>query len=142
MTEHDTGMGSSKATEPETTAHEQWDRRVQPVLGKTLIVGVSLAAAAVVVGALTYLVKHGGDLADYGVFNGEPPQFRHILVRGGTFEDSPGRALIQLGLVTLIMLQFVRVAIVDVYFALARDWWYVGLSTLVLGALILGLWGV
>lgn len=115
----------------------EWtDQKVEVIIGNLLRVGVLLAAAVVVIGAAIYLVRHGGEPADYRVFHEQPADLRHT---SGILQDVAalsGRGIIQLGLVLLIATPIARVAFSSVAFGLEKDRMYVGFTLLVLGILL------
>jgi uncharacterized membrane protein len=112
------------------------DQQVEQTIGNLLRVGLLIATAVVLVGAVVYLARHGGELPDYRLFKGEPADLRGIagvidLVRAGS-----GRGVIQLGLFILLATPVVRVAFSVVAFALQRDRLYVGVTLVVLAVLL------
>ena len=117
------------------------DRKVEDLIGNLLRAGVFLSALIVFVGAVVYLARHGGELADYRVFHGEPNQLRTIpgaLHEAFSFQ---GRGIIQLGLLLLIATPVARVVLSIVGFAAERDRMYVGFATIVLIILMYSLFG-
>jgi len=115
--------------------------RVQRAVGNLLRVGVLLAAAVVLVGGVFFLARHGGAVADYSVFRGEPTSFRSL---AGVLKSSlaeSGRGIIQLGLVILVATPVARVAFTAVAFAIERDRTYVLVALLVLSLLARSLIG-
>jgi uncharacterized membrane protein len=117
------------------------DRKVEDLVGNLLRAGVFLSALIVFVGAVVYLARHGGELADYRVFHGEPNQLRTIpgaLHEAFSFQ---GRGIIQLGLLLLIATPVARVVLSIVGFAAERDRMYVGFATIVLIILMYSLFG-
>ena len=117
------------------------DRKVEDLVGNLLRAGVSLSALVVFVGATVYVAKHGGELADYRVFRGEPNQLRTI---PGVLREAfafQGRGIIQLGLLLLIATPVARVVLSIIGFAAERDRMYVGFATIVLVILLYSLFG-
>jgi len=117
------------------------DRKVEDLIGNLLRAGVFLSALIVFVGAAVYLARHGGELADYRVFHGEPNQLRTI---PGVLHEAfafQGRGIIQLGLLLLIATPVARVVLSIVGFAAERDRMYVGFATIVLVILMYSLFG-
>jgi uncharacterized membrane protein len=117
------------------------DRKVEDLIGNLLRAGVVLSALIVFVGAVVYLARHGGELADYRVFHGEPNQLRTI---SGVLREAlafQGRGIIQLGLLLLIATPVARVVLSIAGFAAERDRMYVGFATIVLVILIYSLFG-
>jgi uncharacterized membrane protein len=117
------------------------DRKVEDLVGNLLRAGVLVSALVVLVGAVVYLARHGGDPADYRVFHGEPNQLRTIpgvLREAFSFQ---GRGIIQLGLLLLIATPVARVALSIVGFAAERDRMYVSFALIVLAILFYSLFG-
>ncbi len=117
------------------------DERLDSMVSFVLRLGVNLAAAIVLVGAVVFLHRHGHELPHYGVFRGEPSDLRTI---GGILRDAAalsGRGLIQLGLLALVATPVARVALSLVVFAVQRDRIYVAVTLLVLALLLLSLTG-
>ncbi len=108
-------------------------------LGTLLRSGVLLAASFVVVGAITYLWRHGSEQVDYAVFRGEPAYLRTVpgIVREAF--GGHGRAIIQAGLLLLIATPVARVAFAGYLFARQRDATFVIVTLIVLACLIASL---
>lgn len=122
--------------------HGQWtDQKVEVIIGVMLRVGVLLAAAVVLGGAICYLARYGHRPADYHAFHGEPVGLRsvrqiiHLAFKGRC------RGIIQLGLLLLILTPIARVAFSVVAFALEKDRMYVIMTLIVLGNLVYSLLG-
>ena len=129
---------------PKTTQdNPQRDQLVERIIGHLLRVGVIAAALVALVGGVPYLLAHGGDRvgADYRAFHGEPTDLKYIsdIVVAARQLDKP--AIIQLGLVILILTPVARVAFTLFAFLLERDWTYVIATLFVLGILVAGLFG-
>ena len=105
-------------------------------LARILRVGVSVAAAIVFVGGVLYLARRPHSLAEYGVFVGEPAEFRavHSIVLHAA--AGSGQGLIQLGLLVLIATPIARVVFSVLAFARERDVTYVFITLVVLLLLI------
>src|SRR5512147_2510611 len=103
-------------------ARSDWtEERLQSMVSLVLRLGVNLAAAVVLLGAVVFLYRHGHEVPRYGVFRGEPSDLRTI---GGIVRDAAafsGRGLIQLGILVLVATPVARVALSLVVFALRRD---------------------
>ena len=118
------------------------DHEVEQIIGRLLQIGVLVAAAVVLIGAVALLVQHGHQPADFHVFRGASSGLRSVdaIVRAALSLDS--RAIVQLGLVLLIATPVARVALTLVAFILQRDRLYVAITALVLALLLYGLiWG-
>lgn len=115
------------------------DDAVEQVVGRLLQIGVLIAAAVVLVGGVLLLRQHGGVPAAFSVFRGEPAALRSI---GGIIRAAPSldsTAIVQLGLLLLILTPIVRVAFTLVAFALQGDRTFVVVTAIVLVLLLVGL---
>ncbi len=115
------------------------DERVDVVISTLLRVGLIASAALVLVGAILYLTRHGGEAAAYRIFHGEPPGFREIkgiIQETGRFR---GRGFIMAGLILLIATPVARVAFSVVAFLRERDAVYTAVTAFVLAVLLLSL---
>ncbi len=117
------------------------DERMELIIGNLLRAGVLIAAAVVFVGAVMFLVRHGGDTPSYQVFAGEPAHLRAIapVVRDAFAFHS--RGLMQLGLLLLIATPVARVAFSIGAFALQRDFMYIIITCIVLAVLLYSMMG-
>jgi uncharacterized membrane protein len=115
--------------------------RMERWLGVLLRGGVLLAAVVVAMGAVLFLLHHGTQHPDYALFQGQPPELRSvgaIVVSAFKFN---ALAIIQLGLLLLIATPIARVVFSFMGFIVQRDWLYVGITAVVLGLLLYGLFG-
>jgi len=117
------------------------DQRLERIIGTVLITGVILSAAVVLLGGLCYLIRHGSEAPAYHVFHGSPPADRSV--RGIVEAASPSncQAVIQFGLLLLILTPITRVALSLAAFAMERDKTYVVLTAIVLAILVYSLAG-
>ena len=115
------------------------DQEVQQFIGRTLQLGVLLAAFVVTIGAGIVLVQHGSAPADYRTFIAGPESLRSVtgILRAAIALD--GRAIVQLGLLLLIATPIARVLLTLVAFLVQRDWRYVVVTGIVLALLSYGL---
>jgi uncharacterized membrane protein len=111
------------------------DERVEQAMGNLLRWGVILAATVVLAGGAVYLIRHGGEKADYGEFEGESVELRQPSGIVSSAMELRGRGLIQLGLLLLIATPVARVVFSVFAFAVQRDRLYVVLTLVVLGVL-------
>jgi len=118
------------------------DGRMELVIGNLLRVMVTISAAFVAVGGALYLIRHGLEAPDYGVFDGVPKNLRSlrdvISVAGGM--KSVG--IIQIGLLLLIATPVARVIFSVFAFLIERDSLYAVVASIVLAVLLLSLTGV
>lgn len=117
------------------------DQRMEIIVGKLLRSGVVLSAGLVLLGACIYLFRHAHQPADYGVFRGEPSEFRTIPGVLRSVRDGRGRGWIEFGLLMLIATPIARVAFCVVGFWLERDRMYVMFTVIVLIVLLCSLVG-
>lgn len=119
---------------------DEWtDHRVELIISKLLLVGVSTAALVVLAGGILFLVRHGHETPHFGEFHGEPAELRTLggdLAAVWTLE---ARAVIQLGLGLLIATPVARVVFSLFAFVRQRDGMYVVITGVVLAILLLGL---
>ena len=115
------------------------DRKVEVAISVLLRSGVLLAAAVVFCGGILYLVHKGGALTEYHVFHGEPTELRHpgLVIRSAF--SGRADAIIQLGLLLLILTPVARVAFSAAAFAVERDLMYVLMTLIVLAVLLYSL---
>lgn len=127
---------------PREPSQGRWsDHEVEQFVGRLLQVGVLVAAAVTILGALLLLAHEGGTPIDFGTLR--PPTAGLHTVRGivaGALALEP-HAVVQLGLVLLVATPVARVALTLVAFALQRDRLYVGITLVVLALLVYGLAG-
>ena len=117
------------------------DRQVEQIVGSLLRAGVIVAATVVFAGAVIYLVRHGKEAADYHTFRDESLELRGLSGIVKSAWQLHGRGLIQLGLLLLIATPVARVVFTVFAFFMERDHTYVAVSLVVLGILLLGLFG-
>lgn len=100
-----------------------------------------MAAAVVLVGGGLYLARHGSAPTAYHVFHGEPEDLCHPdqVLRGAL--SGRAEAIIQLGLLLLILTPVARVAFSVAAFAVERDVMYVVMTLIVLAVLLYSLLG-
>jgi uncharacterized membrane protein len=114
-------------------------RRAELIIGNLLRTGVLIAATVALASGIFYLLQHHADAVRYRVFASEPAELRSIpgIFRGATSLNA--RALIQFGLLLLILTPVLRVVFAAFAFALERDRMYVVVSLIVLGILLYSL---
>ncbi len=115
------------------------DRRLESIIGKLLRTGVLLAAATVFAGGVLYLGRHGAEPANYHKFVAGGSNITSVsgIVEAAAHGDSV--AMMQIGLVLLILTPIARVALAVVGFFLERDRLYTAVSLIVLLILMFSL---
>ena len=117
------------------------DRRLEVILSVLLRTGVLIAAAVVLAGGVCFLAKHGHEQPEYHVFHGTSPIYRSVTGVIHAVGPSNCDAVIQLGLLLLILTPVARVSFSLAGFAWERDRTYVALTAVVLVILIYSLSG-
>ena len=115
------------------------DARTEQVIGRLLQFGVLLAATVTLVGGVLYLQRHGAAVADYRVFRGAATSLRSLTGIVQAVMAGQRAAVVQLGLVLLILTPIARVALTLGAFVLQRDRLYVVLTSIVMAVLVYGL---
>jgi len=117
------------------------DQRLEIIISVLLRTGVLLSAAVVSLGGICFLSRHGQEQAEYHVFHGAAQIFRSVsgVIHAAGPSNCP--AVIQLGLLLLILTPVARVVFSLAGFALERDRTYMLLTTIVLAILIYSLAG-
>jgi len=115
------------------------DIQVERAISILLISGVMLAAAVVLLGGVLYLAHQGGGHPDYHVFRAVSSDLRAPgMVIHNALAGRPD-AIIQLGLLLLILTPVARVLFSVIAFASEHDYMYVGLTLVVLVVLLYSL---
>ena len=117
------------------------DQRLEIIISGLLRTGVTIAAAVVLLGGACFLWKHGYEQPAYHVFRATPQAYRSISGVIHAAGPSNCQAVIQLGLLLLILTPIARVAFSLAGFGLERDGTYIALTSIVLGILIYSLAG-
>lgn len=113
--------------------------KLEVLLSYTLLAGVLLSSALVLLGAILFLVSHGQDPSSFHVFKGEPQSLRDLPdIFAGAAAFRP-KAIIQLGLLCLIATPFLRVFLSTLVFAALRDYKFCFISLIVLVLLSFGI---
>ena len=118
------------------------DEKIDQIIGNLLRIAVILSAVFVITGAVIYLMRHGTEMPDYGVFTGVPKDLRGLreIIEAAWQIRSVG--IIQLGLLLLIATPVARVIFSVFAFLIQRDYMYVVFTLIVLSVLLLSLTGV
>lgn len=115
------------------------DRSIEKMISIVLRVGVLISGSVVLIGGIYYLLRHGGEIASFRVFQGAPATDRIVsqIVSGAI--SLRARSIIQLGLLLLIATPILRVAFSLAGFAIERDRVYVVITAIVLAVLLYSL---
>ena len=115
------------------------DQKLEVAIGRTLQIGVLLAAAVVLLGGILYLRQETGPRPDYSHFTGVAERFRSPAEIVSYAFRGRARDIIQLGLLLLIATPVARVVFAAAGFLLEKDYLYVGVSLIVLAILLYSL---
>lgn len=117
------------------------DEHVELFIGNLLRWGVILAAVVTTIGGVIFLALHGGSLADYHVFHGQPDALTSVAAVARNAYRLDPTAIIQLGLLLLIATPITRVALSLLAFIKQHDHTYIVVTTIVLALLLYSLTG-
>jgi uncharacterized membrane protein len=115
------------------------EHALELLIGNLLRWCVIAVVVVVVIGAVLYLPAHHAAVVDYHAFKSEPDAFRSV---GGIVSlamSGDALAIVQLGLLVLILTPILRVAMSAVAFVAEKDRLYVALTLVVLGLLLYSL---
>jgi uncharacterized membrane protein len=115
------------------------DQRLEVIISVLLRAGVTLSAVVVLLGGICFLSKHSQEQANYRAFHATPETYRSITAVIHAAGPSNCQAVIQLGLLLLILTPIARVAFSLVGFGLEHDRTYVALTSFVLAILVYSL---
>lgn len=118
------------------------DGKMELIIGNLLRVMVTISAAFVAAGGALYLIRHGLEAPDYGVFDGVPIDLRSLRDVIAVAGDMKSLGIIQIGLLLLIATPLVRVIFSVFAFLIERDSLYAVVASIVLAVLLLSLTGV
>ena len=115
------------------------DQDLERIIGQLLRFGVLLSSLVVLTGGVMYLVRHGYQLPQYGVFRGEPDKMKQPAPMWRVILKGEGRPLIGLGLLILIATPIARILFSIVGYLLEKDYLYVLITGVVL---VVILWNI
>ncbi|HET8650458.1 MAG TPA: DUF1634 domain-containing protein [Gemmatimonadales bacterium] len=109
------------------------------LIGRLLQLGVLIATIVVLLGAVALLIHTGSHPAEFHVFRGAPAELRSLtgIVTAAAHFNS--QAIVQLGLVLLILTPTARVAFTLGAYIIQRDRLYIVVTLIVLVILLYGL---
>ncbi len=115
------------------------DQRLEVIISVLLRTGVLISAVVVLLGGVCFLSKHGHEQPAYRVFHETPRMYRSISGVMHAVGPSNCQAVIQLGLLLLILTPVARVAFSLLGFGLERDGTYAVITSIVLAILVYSL---
>ncbi len=116
------------------------DRDIQVAMGNLLRSGVILAFTVVLTGAVIYLFRHGSEHPAYHHFQAGMSRFHTFSAIMEGALAGRGRAIIQLGIVILILTPITRIAFSIAGFLLEKDYLYAFITAVVLAIIIVSLY--
>jgi uncharacterized membrane protein len=116
------------------------DERLEVVVANLLRIGVLVAAALVIAGAIPNMIGRSCT-THFHVFRGEPADLRSVKGIVSDARHLETRGIIQFGLLLLIATPIARVIVSLVTFVLQRDRLYVVVTSIVLAVLLYSLVG-
>ena len=112
------------------------DSVIDARIGMLLRVGMLASAAAILLGGVAFLIRHGRSMVDYRTFHGAPPGLNTLAGIASGAMHGQALAIIQFGLVMLIATPIARVVFSVYAFLSERDYLYVVISSIVLVVLL------
>jgi len=110
--------------------------RAELIIGYMLRIGLWLSVAVVSIGGVLYLMQCGHETIHYQVFHSEPWVPTSLLDIWRELKKCSAQAIIQFGLMLLILTQVLRVALTAWLFMHERDYIFTWISLIILLVLI------
>ncbi len=114
-------------------------KEIDLLLGYLLIIMILLSAAIIAYGGIAYLLQEGSAMPHDQVFSGEPRGLRGIPGILGSMGVNHNLAIIQMGLLLLLLMPVVRLILTAIHFILEKDRLYTLLSIFTLAVVVLSL---
>lgn len=109
---------------------------IRILIGQILLIGIIISLLLIISGGIMYLWQHGNDIVNYQNFSPEPVLLTSLPnILAGAFSMSPGNVIL-LGLLTLFLMQILRVALTMWYFIKEKSTLFCGISFLILFVLL------
>jgi uncharacterized membrane protein len=112
------------------------DQDLERVIGHLLRYGVLLSSLVVFAGGIVYLIRHGGQLPQYGEFKGEPDKMKNPVPMWKAILNGEGRPLIQFGLLILIATPIARIVFSIFGYLMEKDYLYILITCIVLAVIL------
>jgi uncharacterized membrane protein len=113
------------------------DFDIEVILGRLLRIGVMLSAVIVLAGCVLYLAENGNHVADHHKFSGEPSSLTRPRQVVAEAMDLNAEAIIQFGIILLVLTPVARIAFSIFGFLLEGDFLYVVIGAMVLAIIVL-----
>lgn len=137
----DSGSSSTAGASPSPTNAAPVEHATEARLSQLLTLGTSISAAVILLGLAMYLWRHASERLDFTAFRTHDAELNTpstIVAKAMTLDAI---AIMQLGVLLLVLTPIARVAFTLVMFLVRRDWMYVAIAAIVLVVLLLGLSG-
>lgn len=112
------------------------DQDLERIIGQLLRYGVLLSSLVVLSGGVVYLIRHGGQMPQFGTFRGEPDKMKEPVPMWKAILNGEGRPLIQFGLFILIATPIARIAFSIFGYMMEKDYFYVLITCIVLTVIL------
>lgn len=114
------------------------EKKITHWLGRILQVSIIISIALVMIGGISFLLQHGSKSLDHNIFLATSYDIDILTIWQNEWLFSPIR-LIELGLLTLVMAQILRVALLSYYYIAIRDYWFMLFSLFILSIILYSL---
>lgn len=113
-------------------------KKMQEVIGLVLLFGTLLSAVLVLVGGILYLIQNGTQSIHFALTPSSV--YRNPVIQiGEIFRSFSPLGIVELGLLTLVVTQILRVALLFFFYATQRDYWFSFISLFIFLTLIYSL---
>jgi uncharacterized membrane protein len=108
---------------------------MQDMIGIVLLMGTLISAVIVILGGLFYLLQYGNENMHTEFLQSDTYQLsiKQLWQMALSFSS---KGIIMLGLLSLVMTQIVRVALLTWFYMILRDYWFILFSVFILIVLI------
>lgn len=114
------------------------EHRLNLWLGRILQIGIIISIVLVMLGGVSFLLVHGGESLENNIFVTTNYDIDVIHIwRNHLFTTPIG--WIELGLLTLVMAQILRVAVLCYYYVRIKDIWFTSFSFFILSIILYSL---
>lgn len=114
------------------------EHRLNLWLGRILQVGIIISIVLVMLGGVSFLLEHGGENLQNNIFIATSYDIDVMHLWHNRLFATP-IGWIELGLLTLVMAQILRVAVLCYYYVIIRDSWFTLFSFFILSIILYSL---
>lgn len=105
---------------------------MQLLLGQVLRAGTLISIGIVLIGGIFFIARHGQTVESYHVFKGIPDYLQHPSTLFAAAGGLSGQAIIQIGIILLILTPIFRIVFSAFGFIMEKDYMYLVISLIVL----------